>query len=291
MPAVTGARGSPGVTLLELMAALLLCGVVLAGAHQVLLTARRFGRAQSAMLEVHQSIRTASQVLTAELRELDPDGGDIIAMGTDSISIRAMRGLAVTCAPAATGSGAIVVRDRLTFGYRAVDPARDRALVLTGSGAGSGGDDTWLDFGVSSVSAGARCDDGGAGTRITLVDGGGRVDAIAVGSPLRTYERVVYRLYADESDMWWLGVRGWTGGTWAAISPVAGPFQHGVGLAFTYQDSMGARTPEPARVASVGFTLRGVSSAVVERVGAPARYADSLSGIVAPRNSRRGDVP
>jgi len=289
---VTGARGSPGVTLLELMAALLLSAVALAGAYQVLLTARRFVRAQSAMLEVQQSIRAASQVLTAEIREVDPSGGDIVAMGTDSISIRAMRGLAVTCAAAATGSATIVVRDRLTFGYRAVDPARDRALVLTGSGAGSGGDDTWSDFGISSASAGVRCDDGGAGTRITLVDGGGPVDAIAVGSPIRTYERVVYRLYADESDIWWLGVRGWTGGSWAAISPVAGPFQHGVGLAFAYQDSMGARAAEPARVARVGFTLRAVSSAVVERArGAPARYGDSLSGIVAPRNGRRGDVP
>jgi hypothetical protein len=288
---VTGGRGSSGVTLLELLAALLTSAVVLAGTHQVLLTTRRFGRVQSAMLEVHQSIRIASQILTAELRELDPSGGDIIAMGSDSISIRAMRGLAITCAPA-TSSGAIVVRDRLSFGYRAVDPSRDRALVLTGGAAASDDDDTWSDFGISSVSSGAQCDDGGAGTRITLVDAGGLVEAIAVGTPLRTYERVVYRLYADGSDAWWLGVRGWAGGSWAAISPVAGPFQRGIGLAFSYQDSLGSPVTEPARVVRVGFALRGVSSAAVERVrGIPAQYRDSLSGIVAPRNGRRGNAP
>ena len=287
MPAVRRGRGSPGVTLLELVVALLLSAVVLAGAYQVLVTARRLVRIQSAMLEVQQNIRAATQVLTAELRELDPEGGDIVAMGVDSISIRAMRGLAVTCAAPATGSAAIVVRDGLTFGYRAVDPGRDRALVLTASGAG-GGDDTWSDFGISSVSPGARCDDGVAGTRIALVDGGGPVDAIAAGSPIRTYERVVYRLYADESDTWWLGVRGWTGGSWAAISPVAGPLQQGAGLALTYQDSLGAPTSEPARVARVGFTLRAVSGVPMAGAsGSPSRYSDSLRAVVVPRNGRR----
>jgi len=291
--AVRGVRGAPGgtgVTLLELLAALLVSAVVLAGAYRVLLTARRFVMVQSATLEVHQSIRAASQVLTAELRELDPGGGDIVALGPDSISIRAMRGLAVTCAPATSSSGSVVVRDRLSFGYRAVDPGRDRALILMPSG-GSGGD-TWLDLGISSVSPGAACDDGANGTRLALVGGGGQVAAVAAGSPVRTYERLVYRLYADESDTWWLGVRGWTGGSWAAISPIAGPLRRGTGLAFSYLDSLGAATTNPAQVARMAFTLRAVSSAVVATgAGSPTRYADSLSGIVVPRNGRRRIAP
>jgi hypothetical protein len=184
------------------------------------------------------------------------------------------------------------VRDRLTFAYRAVDPERDRALVLTGGGAGSGDDDAWSDFGIASVAAGVRCDDGAAGTRLALAGGGGTADAIAVGSPVRTYEHLVYRLYADESGIWWLGVRGMTGGHWAAISPVAGPFEHGSGLAFSYRDSLGAATADPVRVAEVAFALRAVSSAAIPSAGgASARYADSLNAGVTPRNGRRGGPP
>jgi type II secretory pathway pseudopilin PulG len=278
-----------GATLLELVLALVLSSVVVAGAYQVLMTTRRFLRAQAAHAEVHQSLRAAAQVLSAELRELDPQGGDIVAMAADSISIRAMRGLAVTCAPPMPGSGAVVTRDRLTFGYRAVDPERDRVLILTGGG--SRGQEAWRDLEIATVSP-AQCDDGGAGTRLALVDGEGVADAVVAGSPVRTYERVVYRLYADESGTSWLGVRGMSRGAWAAISPVAGPLERRLGLALTYQDSLGLGTADPTRVAAVLLTLRAVSSAVLQAGrGRAAPYADSLSTLVAPRNGRRQDPP
>lgn len=287
MPAVRRGRRSPGITLIELVVALLLSAAAAAGAHRVLLTAGRFLRLQSAMVEVHQSLRAVSQVLSSELRELDPQGGDIVAMGADSISIRAMRGLAVTCSSPAPGSGAIVTRDRLTFGYRAVDPERDRALVLAGGGPESGGDEEWRDFGISSATPAARCDDGAMGTRLALVDGAGAPREIAAGSPVRTYERVVYRLYADETGTSWLGIRGMTRGSWAAISPVAGPLQRGTGLALSYRDGLGAPTADPTRVAAVSFTLRAVSSAALRLTGgASGPYADSLVATVAPRNGR-----
>jgi type II secretory pathway pseudopilin PulG len=292
VPAVRRRRSTSGITLLELVVALLLSSVAVAGAYRLLLTVGRFLRLQSATMEVHQSLRAAAQVLEAELRELDPQGGDIVAMGADSISIRAMRALAVTCTSPAPGSGAIVTRDRLSFGYRAVDPERDRALVLTAGGSGSAGGDAWQDFGISSVSPGARCDDGAAGTRLALVAGVGPADAIAAGSPVRTYERVVYRLYADESGTSWLGIRGMTRGSWAAISPVTGPLERGAGLALSYRDSSGAPTTDPGRVAAVAFSLRAVSSAILPRArGGSGRYADSLRAVVTPRNGRGGDAP
>jgi type II secretory pathway pseudopilin PulG len=284
-------RGGRGTTLLELVVALLVSAVAIAGAYRVLLAVQRFVLLESGRLEVQQALRAASQVLAAEVRELDPQGGDIVAMGPDSLSIRAMRLLTVTCASPAPASGAVVVRDRLTYGYRAVDPGRDRALVLTGTGPGNG-DEAWLDFAISGVEAGARCDDGAPGTRLTLVDDSGRVAALGAGSPVRTYERLVYRLYADETGAWWLGMRSWTGGSWAAISPVAGPLLRRTGLALSYEDTAGVATSDPARVASVGLTIRASSSALVERVGlAPARVMDSLRAVVAPRNGRRGYPP
>ncbi len=283
------ARCSRGVTLTELVVALLVAAVVATGAYQVLLSAQRFLRAQSALLEVQQSLRVATQIVSAELRELDPAGGDVIAMGPDSISIRAMRSLAITCASAGE-SGGVVLRDDLTFGYRAVDPERDRALVFAGAQGGTG-EPGWLDFEVTGATPGARCADGREGTRLALA-GGPPAESIAAGSPVRTYERVVYRLYRDESGLWWLGMRGFSGGAWSALSPVAGPLLRGTGLAFSYLDSVLAVTPDPAQVASVALTVRAVSSSVLEQWGsAPARHADSLAVVVALRNRRQVAVP
>ncbi len=283
------ARCSRGVTLAELVVALLAAALVATGAYQVLLSAQRFLRAQSALLEVQQSLRVTTQILSAELRELDPSGGDIVAMGPDSISIRAMRSLAITCAPAGEAGG-IVLRNDLSFGYRALDPERDRALVFTDSRGGTG-EAGWLDFRVTGATPGARCVDGREGTRLALA-GGAPAESIAAGSPVRTYERVVYRLYQDEGGVWWLGMRGFTGGAWSALSPVAGPLLRSTGLAFSYLDSAGAVTPDTAQVASVALTVRAVSSSVLERWGSPpARHADSLAVVVALRNRRRVAAP
>jgi prepilin-type N-terminal cleavage/methylation domain-containing protein len=283
--AVTDGRPGRGFTLVELLVGLVLGGVVLAGAYGVLLSSQRFYRAQAAILEVHQGVRAAVQVLVAELRDLDPGGGDIVAIGPDSISIHAPRRLAFVCANPRTG-GRLVVRDTLSYGFRAVDPARDRALVLCDGGAAAA-EPGWLDVAVTSATAGARCDDGAAGTALVVAAPPGALDSVPDGSPVRTYEREVYRLYADDGGSWWLGERAFTDGGWAAISPVAGPLQARTGVRFAYLDSAGTPTADPRAVARISIAIRGLSSAPVPGSGGhQVRFADSLLTVVRPRNGR-----
>jgi prepilin-type N-terminal cleavage/methylation domain-containing protein len=281
-------RLARGYTLVELSVALVLGVVVLSAAGQVFLASQRFFRLQSSALEVHEGLRAALQVLSADLRELDPFGGDIVAIGPDSISIHATRGLEFVCAPPDPATGRIVVRSSLSSGYRAVDPARDRALVFRGGDGAAEDDDPWLDLGIASAGGAAQCADGAAATVLELVGAVAALDSVGIGAPVRWYERVVYRLYADETGAWWLGVRGWSGGAWAAISPVAGPLRHPLGIQFTYYDTSGAATAEPSRVAKIALVIRGVGSALLQEMrGRQTHWADSLATVVFPRNGRR----
>ena len=274
------------------MVALTLSAVVVASACAVLLACERSYRRLAATLEARQGARAAAQLLAAELRGLDPTGGDIVALGPDSISIRAARGLAFVCAPPDAAAGRLVVRDSLTFGLRAVDPARDRALVLRDDGGEGAPAETWLEFGVEAVEAAGACADGASGTGFRLSGPLAALDAVRVGAPFRTYERAVYRLYADGDGLWWLGVRTSSGGAWSAISPVAGPLAPRTGLLMEYADAAGAATQTPSSVTRVVLQLRGQSSVPVEAPGGSrSRVDETVETAVALRNGRRGAAP
>ena len=281
-------RSARGFTLVELSVALVLGVVVLGAAGQVFLASQRFFRLQSSALEVHEGLRAAVQVLSAELRELDPSGGDIVAMGPDSISIHATRGLEFVCAPPDPATGRIIVRRDLSSSYRAVDPARDRALVFRDADGATADDDAWLDLGIAAAGAAAKCADGAAATELRLLGAVGALDSVGIGAPVRWYERAVYRLYADETGASWLGQRSWSGGSWAAISPVAGPLRHPLGIQLTYFDTSGATTAAPSRVVRIALVVRGVGSALLQETrGKQAHWTDSLATTVFPRNRRR----
>jgi hypothetical protein len=286
------ARRGRGLTLVELVIGLGLAAVVVDAAWRTLLVGHRFVREQAAVMEVRRGLLAATQVLSAELRELDPSGGDLIAMGPDSVSIRAPRALAFVCAAPVPGTGRLVVLDSLSYGYRAVDPARDRALVFREGRADTPDDDAWLDFGIGSVAAGGNCDGGAAGTGLELTGSVAALDSVTVGSPVRTYERATYRAYRDGDGIWWLGVRSFTHGAWAAISPVAGPLRSASGLSFSYFDLAGAPTGDPAAVSRIAFAVRGMSSALLQEArGRQRRFEDSLTASVALRNGLRGAGP
>lgn len=281
-----------GFTLIELLVALVLATVVLGAAGQALLASQRFFRLQSSVLEVHEGLRAAVQTLSAELRELDATGGDILALASDSISIRATRGVGFVCAPPDPVAGRVVMRSSLISGYRSVDPARDRALVYRDGDALTDDDDAWLEFGIASAGGATGCSDGAAGTELRLLGDVQALDSVGLGSPVRWYERTVYRLYADETGAWWLGARTYTDGAWAPLTPLAGPLSRPSGLQLEYFDSSGAATADRSRVVRVDLVVRGASSALLQATGGRQwHWADSLASVVYLRNGRRRAEP
>jgi type II secretory pathway pseudopilin PulG len=281
-------RREEGITLVELLVVLVLTGAVVAVICQTLQSNQRFYRSQSQVLDVEEGLRAIAQLLPAELRELNASGGDVIAMGRDSITLRAMRSLGVICAPPNVSAGSVTIADSLSFGWRAVDPSRDRALVFRDGDESAADDDRWLDFGVAGVSGGGACGDGSAGTTLRLIGQTSDLDSVSVGSPLRTYERVIYRLYTDDQGLSWLGERGYSDGGWSALSPVAGPLRRVGGLSFEYFDSAGAPAAAAPAITRIGVVARGLSAgaiAVPGRLTTGRRYEDSVVVQAALRNN------
>src|SRR5713101_134527 len=97
--------GRRGFTLVEMMIALLLLGLVSAAVYQVLVNNQRLYMAQTQTIDLNQNLRAAAAILPAEFREIDAVDGDITAMSATSITFRAMRKLAFICVPPVLGGG------------------------------------------------------------------------------------------------------------------------------------------------------------------------------------------
>lgn len=278
-----------GFTLVELIIAMAMASIVLGAVYKILVNNQRFYRAQSQIVDVQQNVRALAEILPAELRELDAADGDIIAMSDTSLTIKAMRGIASICAAPDVAGGKIVVRNSLTYGYRAVDPTRDSVLVFSDGNIQVATDDVWLHAPAAVVTTGVACADGAAATRYTLtgmVGGIAQLANVTDGSPVRSFEVVNYRLYDDGTGTWWLGVRSFVSGSWAATSPVAGPLRPTDGLNFTYYDVNGAVTATRANVAQIALAIRGRSTQPIQVPGRPTgNYQDSLTVRVALRNN------
>ena len=77
-----------GVSLVELLIALTLSGLLAAVAAGVLGRTQNFYRAATQEIDVNQSLRVAGAFLPAELRELDAADGDVVAMTPTAVTRR-----------------------------------------------------------------------------------------------------------------------------------------------------------------------------------------------------------
>src|SRR5437764_6695799 len=94
-----------GFTLIELMIALVLLGIVSTAVYKVLVNNQRLYLAQTQQIDLQQNMLAAAAILPAEFRELDAADGDIRAMSATSIRIRAMRLLGWACLTPPLGGG------------------------------------------------------------------------------------------------------------------------------------------------------------------------------------------
>ena len=288
MPAVTRPRRA-AFTLVEVVIVLALGGVVAAAVAGALLANQRFYRSQALVLETQRSVRDAVQLLAADLRGLDGSDGDIVALSDTAVTVKAERGFGVLCARPDPSAHAILVGEHLLYGYRAVDPAKDSALVFRDGDTLLANDDRWLRAPVTSAGA-THCPDGAKATRLVLggtAAAGGQLDGVTAGSPVRTFEVVRYRLYDDGSRTWWLGTQTYSGG-WSATSPLVGPLRPKDGVRFEFLDAGGNPTSDRFAVRQVRITVRGRSAQPIAAAGRRAGpFQDSLVTRVYLRNSAR----
>jgi hypothetical protein len=278
-----GVRVSRGASLVELVLTLGLGSVVLMAAGRVALSARRFWFAEREALAARHALRSAAAILTAELRAISPAAGDLLSGSDTAITIRAARGLYQSCRTSSGGTALTVRRDD-ALAPATPEPGRDAVRVLLAADHDSA--DRWLRAELASV-ASTTCPDGAPALRFLLEPGDSpeAFASVVPGAPVRLFETVTYRLYNDGSGAWWLGVRTWQGGSWAATSPLAGPFTPRTGLAVSFRDGSGNIVPPDSTVRAIGILLRVTGTAPIQAAGWRAGLrTDSLAALVAPRN-------
>ncbi|MEZ4411599.1 MAG: prepilin-type N-terminal cleavage/methylation domain-containing protein [Gemmatimonadales bacterium] len=284
------ARPRGGVTLLELLVALVLLTLVTAA---VLRTSLALGRQSVAVAEhaaVQAGVRAGMVLARAELRELGSDaaGADILRLDPDSITFRAARGFGVTCA---VWPSQIHILDAPPLPFsrlRNIAPGRDSLLLFVEGDSTTPTDDRWVTLPVLAVGS-ASC----AGLRaiavqtsdITALLPSGTTGGIVVGGLVRTFEVLRLAEYASGGQRW-LGLASVSGGE--PIQPLAGPLD-GDGLSFEYLDHAGASVGDPAAVRSIRITLVGASErrAAIGWSGGPKAFiAETVSTRLFLRNVR-----
>lgn len=277
MPHLTHHASSRGTTLIECAVALVISSIVLAAVWSLLLAGWRTSRSEAASVAVRQNVRAAAALLRAELLGVSASAGDLLAISDSAIAMRATRALGFVCA--GISGATIVLGDSLFSATRTVDPARDSALVFREGDPGASDDDRWLHAGISSTHGG-HCSDGSSGTALSLSGVSSQdLAGVIAGAPVRTFEVLEYRRYADADKLGWLGVHGpSSGGGWAAVSPVAGPLRAKDGVLFTFTGRDGRATSVPGDVAVVEAAIHGLDP---RRLTAPGRplgpSADSIT--------------
>ena len=299
-----------GFTLIELMIAIVLLGIVSAAVYKVLVNSQRVYLAQTQTIDLQQNTRAAAAILPAEFRELDAADGDIKAMTATSLRIRAMRELAFVCTDPVLGGGigqiVLTVRKTPIYGTRQTFSKGDSILVYWEGNPTTRTDDQWLPAQLQQDATPGFCADSNVAVNpaylLTLQPQWindptlNRAGAITRGAPVRGFDKIAYELYqASGSDTnWYLGQRNPAqGGT---IQPMIGPLIGANGVTFSYYDSVGAVTADSSKVAQIGFVLRARTAAPIRSAGAgvQAYKVDSVVSWVALRNNPRcgpGSMP
>lgn len=296
-------RRRAGATLVELLVAVTVGGVVLTIVAALSLEAQRFFAGMSGVMATTKQLHETAAIIPVDLRGLATGARDIPpgeARDT-SIEFRASIGTAVGCD---TAAGRVVLTPAGAFAsFLTPVAALDTAWVLERSDT----TDVWLPHRIVDVAAvpAGRCDALGPSLSIaeqTLARIAVRLDsatdaATTLGMPMRFTRPARYSLYRS-SDGWYLGQREWNAPLlrFNTIQPVSGPFASPSqrGFVLQYFDSTGAELAVPvANTADIAFirsTLRSETRRAVQIVGfavdANGVHADSVAVSLSLRNRR-----
>jgi prepilin-type N-terminal cleavage/methylation domain-containing protein len=271
-----------GFTLIEIMLSMVMMLLVSGTIYQLLFTTQRLSRTQAERLALQAGVRGAALVVGNELRELstveagNSTQNDILSLGPNAVSYRAMRGFGYTCQALAAG---VLRIDRTGFsGYRDPQAGRDSALVYV-PGLTAPADSGWTPLAITNVSSAAACA-GAAGPGLTLTTAGSiPVGTAPAGTPVRIYEPMELGSYRSEGQFW-LGMRSLSSGE--AIQPVFGPLDETQGFRLDYADATGGATLIATAVKSITIALRGVSPAFEAFPGEP--LAEAVTTQIMLRN-------
>lgn len=267
-------KTSRGFTIVELMVVAILGTIMVIAAYQVLITNRRVFTVQNSRVGAQQVTRSSMDVLSFELREVSSLGSDVVALGPDSISVRAMRKIGMVCDPA---NATHLTTPELSVRADPPFEVDDSVYVFADNDEFATDDDEWFRARITNVNP-TVCPDGATGQRLTFAGQSTafQADSVSAGAPLRSFIHMTYGL-GDYGGDTYLG-RVERGASWV---PIMGPLAASDGLRFGYLDGAGAITATPADVRQIEVTVRSAADA---RSSDGTIVADSLSTRIFLRN-------
>ncbi|HUQ15659.1 MAG TPA: prepilin-type N-terminal cleavage/methylation domain-containing protein [Gemmatimonadales bacterium] len=256
-----------GFTLIEVLLALVIMGIVTGALFRLLNTSQRLSLAQAEQVSLQSNVRTGSLVVPNELRELNTvlggaaDRNDVTDADPDGITYRAMRGLGFVCeAPAATK---LRLAQSSWTGLRAPDAGRDDLYLFIDGDPNEDDDDTWLQVSLTGAAFLANACGGAPGYELTAA----AFPAVPVNTPVRVFELMRLELYAEDGQ-WWMGAQSVSAGE-IEPQPMLGPLTDD-GFGLEYLGSDGNPTADLTAIKSIRLTVRGLTDDAVRANGSGA---------------------
>ena len=294
-----------GASVVELLVALVLLGIVAGGVLRALDRQARLHGALLALLESRVSHAATHETVATMLRSVSPAAGDLQLSDT-AVAARWTLGGGVACLVLPTR--VVLAPDSISSGQamtRLHEPPQpgDSLWMLDEGPTDATIDDAWRAIPVAGASRSlAACTGtpllsaGDAARTSWIIDVSGTLPAppgFGPGSPLRLTRRARFALYRSGPDSW-LGFAEWNQGTgaWNVIQPVSGPYlsynavlPSSSGIAFAPRDTTGT-TAWSTTAVSLGLTTRTRSRPVSMQGGVRTPLSDSLHSVIALRNAR-----
>jgi prepilin-type N-terminal cleavage/methylation domain-containing protein len=267
-----------GFTLIEIVIALVISGLVVTSIFQIMQGNSRFVRMQSAREEVQQNARAALELIASDLRAVPP--GALITLEPTRVRFRQPRAWGILCNKLKPGTATawvlfpagVVPADsffnRPAWGLgveQTTDPlVRTGAFrFVAGTTRQTSGDACGS---IQSVASAQRVRLGFNHPGNPFVG----VDSILPGTPVLLFEEVQYDVATPGGTVPGQWIRRMTGysGSSPNMQPMAGPVPAGGGLRFTYLQADGT-TPAvlPSQVRQIGIEVVTRSSAVFNQGG------------------------
>ena len=268
-----------GFTMIEVLVALVVGMIVLSSVVQLLIVQGRGYRKQREQVDVRETAREAAELLSWDLRQAAVAGSSFAAMGTNTVTIRSFRGLGTVC-----GKHPTLARYGLWKSGGNIQATVDDTALVYQLGRGQWNKLRITAVGTPAAMGVAACAWPGARPPDVVVEfavtASTDTSYVKVGAPFRSFRRVQYAEYQANSR-WWLGRKVGAAAAYELLTgPLLAPASNG--LAFTYFDTLGAVTANPAAVGSVAFTLRTESFKNTPGSSSPYQH-DSVTTRVAVR--------
>lgn len=301
------ARPRRGMTLVEIMIALVLLGIVSGVVMRVIMRQQRFYQGVNQIMAQRGQLRQATSVLPLDLRSLSSVGNDILAASDASMEFMVNIGTSVVCEVVSNSEVALppetlASNQTLTswFGY-GPPPLGASVYIYNDSSVTGNDDDRWKQLTIAGVdSSTSKCPsgsftEGGDVGRYRMIlkvtDPAGFTDPVTSGplsqyinrgAPVRVVRRVRYALYQETDGKWYLGFAPYNTATNAYddLAPVSGPYDAysaspgaANGLGFKYYDvdgveiAAGADSASRTRIARVDLIVRARTSGNVRAAG------------------------